>query len=310
LLQAIVSATAAEVREWIALGADVNYREDAGEETPLIVAARAGNLEIVRLLVDAGADVNVQIDDDELGGPASALTYAARAGHQDMYNYLAPRSLPEVRTDAQFAAEPPQARGKKRKPTREEASLFDACAKGQLKKVEQLLDAGLDVNLTNVVNASLLYVAAANDRTKVVRLLLDRKAKVDVQQKEDGSTALLVTGSQDVAQMLMDAGANFRLQTRYGQTMLMNAANFGWVELLERLLKAGLDPNARDRMGQTAVHRAAGRGHVEVVRILADAGAELGVPDAFQQTPEALARAMGHDAVAQELERLKGGKSR
>ncbi|MGL5804455.1 MAG: ankyrin repeat domain-containing protein, partial [Xenococcaceae cyanobacterium] len=47
-----------KVRKMIENGCDVNIRE-AEDCTPLIAAVRVGNLEMVKLLVELGADVNV-----------------------------------------------------------------------------------------------------------------------------------------------------------------------------------------------------------------------------------------------------------
>jgi ankyrin repeat protein len=300
--KAIAGRDGARIRELIARGADVNHREHADEETFLMVAARAGDLETVRALVEAGAEVNVQIEDHELEVVASALLYAARARHREVYDYLAPRCCTDVRTDAETARAPAK---KPRKPSKEEKAIFDAIFKGRLKNVQQLLDGGVDANLTDRNNASLLWAAAAHDKVPIVKLLLARKADVDIRQKEDGSTALLVTGTLEIARLLLAAGADFRIQTRHGNTMLMNAANFGWTELVKTFLEAGLDVQATDKMGQTALHRAAPKGHAEVVRLLAAAGARLDTRDVFQQTPEDLARAMGQDSVLLVLKELR-----
>jgi ankyrin repeat protein len=300
--KAIAGRDSARIRELIAQGADVNYREDVGEETILMVAARAGDLETVRALVEAGAEVNAQIEDYELEVVASALLYAARARHREVYDYLAPLCRADVRAAAEAARAPAKKPGR---PSKEEKATFDAISKGRLKNVQQLLDGGVDVNLTDRHNSSLLWAAAAQDKLPIVKLLLARKADVDIRQQEDGSTALLATGSLEIARLLLAAGADFRIQTRHGQTMLMNAANFGWTELVKTFLEAGLDVRAADQTGQTALHRAAPNGHAEVVRLLAAAGAKLDARDMFQQTPEDLARAMGQDSVVQVLRELR-----
>src|SRR6185437_11656257 len=61
LYAAVRAAKAAEVRQMLAAGADVNVRDSLGG-TPLLDAAWAGNLEITKLLLAGGADVNVRRD--------------------------------------------------------------------------------------------------------------------------------------------------------------------------------------------------------------------------------------------------------
>jgi ankyrin repeat protein len=303
--QAITDQDVESVRALIAQGADVNYREDPAEETLLMSAARTGNLEIVRALVEAGADVDVQLDDvEDFEGAASALVYAGRGGHKAVYDYLTPRCRPDTRKDADAALGVVRSRAKKRKLTKEERALFQAVSNGQLTKVQGLLD-GLDVNLADENGGTLLWVAASSSKPKVVRLLLDRGANVDARRKDDGTTPLLATDSLEIAHMLLAAGADRNLTGRYGECLLLNAAGFGWTELLQDLIKAGCDVNTKNRTGQTALHRAASNGHIEIVRLLIAAGARHNVRDMFQQTPQDLAAACGHNAVAAFLAELK-----
>lgn len=59
LLQSVFRGNVEGVRLLIAAGADVNYRTKEGE-TPLHRAALGGNVEMTKMLIDAGADVNVE----------------------------------------------------------------------------------------------------------------------------------------------------------------------------------------------------------------------------------------------------------
>lgn len=72
-------------RRLIARGADVNLAAP-GDGNPLIAAAAHGRLEMVKLLVEAGADVNGYVRHDE-----TPLINAARAGHLDVVRYLIDR---------------------------------------------------------------------------------------------------------------------------------------------------------------------------------------------------------------------------
>jgi ankyrin repeat protein len=63
----------------VQLGADVNVRHPGDNDTPLIRAARMGNLALVQVLLAAGADVHA-----EMIGGATALSEAERGGHEDV----------------------------------------------------------------------------------------------------------------------------------------------------------------------------------------------------------------------------------
>lgn len=66
-------------------GANINHQmeEDGENETALMWAARHGQLEAVKLLVEKGADVNIKNSYQE-----TALSIAASNAHENIFNYL------------------------------------------------------------------------------------------------------------------------------------------------------------------------------------------------------------------------------
>jgi ankyrin repeat protein len=116
LCHAIADGSAADVRQLLASGADPNEVEEAGDVTPLMYAAIRGDLEIVKALVEAGADVNALAEDlsadlddfeflDEAFANAelwglTALVYAILYGHAEVKQYLARRTRPDLRAQA------------------------------------------------------------------------------------------------------------------------------------------------------------------------------------------------------------------
>ena len=58
------------------------------EATPLIAAAGQGHLDVVRLLVEAGADKNFAMNAG-VAGHSTALEVATRRGHKNVASYLA-----------------------------------------------------------------------------------------------------------------------------------------------------------------------------------------------------------------------------
>jgi ankyrin repeat protein len=116
LCDAVQNGTAADVRQLLAAGADPNEIEEAGDVTPLMLAAERGDLEMVKALVDGGADVNALAEDlsgdldefsflDEAFASAelhamTALLYAVLYGHADVKKYLEKLTSPELRAQA------------------------------------------------------------------------------------------------------------------------------------------------------------------------------------------------------------------
>lgn len=63
--------------------ADVNIRASKNSQTALMLAVSHGNFTMVQMLVEAGADINIQDDDG-----STALMCAAEQGHLDIIKYL------------------------------------------------------------------------------------------------------------------------------------------------------------------------------------------------------------------------------
>jgi len=83
-------------KQFIEAGADVNYRysltrNDADGMTPLLYASKWGNLEIVKLLVEKGANVNIKAVNGD-----TALAIARKNNNDEIYNYLAEHGATEI----------------------------------------------------------------------------------------------------------------------------------------------------------------------------------------------------------------------
>jgi ankyrin repeat protein len=83
LMEAVQRNDAARVQELIAQGVDVSEPDDS-QDAPLVMAAYKGHTEIVRLLLEAGADVTAV----DPGMKATALHAAAYAGRAEAAKLL------------------------------------------------------------------------------------------------------------------------------------------------------------------------------------------------------------------------------
>jgi ankyrin repeat protein len=149
------------------------------------------------------------------------------------------------------------------------------------------------------------------DHLELIRLLLDRGANPNIRMKsstetrnvfiqnwlrEDGATPFLRAAQSsdlEVMKLLLEHGADPNIATFEGITPLMVAAGIGWVggtthewsedanrEAIALLLELGNDPNARETTdGRTALMGAAFKGRTYAVQMLVDAGADLGAHD-------------------------------
>jgi uncharacterized protein len=128
---------------------------------------------------------------------------------------------------------------------------------------------------------------------------------------EDGATAFArAAQSSDTALMklLLKYNADPRLATRNGDTAITLAGGIGWVEgvtyersreenveALRMLLDLGLDPNTANSEGRTALMGAALKGRNEAIQLLVDRGARLDLHDhGSRDTDKIGSAAAGH----------------
>ena len=146
------------VRRLIARGADVQAR-DRGEATPLYQAAYMGRLDVVKALVEAGADVNASAQG------YTPLYRAAGVGHLEIVRYLIAQGAAVNAAGNSYRTTP----------------LMNAARSGQLAVARVLLDAGADPNAEGTKGWRALDEAARHDRrgvNPVLCLLLERGADV------------------------------------------------------------------------------------------------------------------------------------
>lgn len=161
------------------------------------------------------------------------------------------------------------------------------------------------VLMTAAPNDTRVADAAMRGDRAAVRALLKEAADANAAQG-DGMTALHWAASnedEEMAQMLLYAGANVRATTRLGGiTPLWMAAQNGNPRMIEVLLKAGADPNSPALTGVTPLMMAATSGKVDAIKVLADHGADVNAKEnTYGQTPLMFAAAYNRSDAVKEL---------
>jgi len=147
--------------------------------------------------------------------------------------------------------------------------------------------------------------AAMSGDVSAVRALLKERAEVDAAQG-DGMTALhwaAELGNQEIASLLLTAGANPRAATRIARHTPLHVAAIGGHSVVAGLIAAaGADVNATTTTGATALHFAATAGSGATATLLVDRGADVNAREPqWGQTPLMFAAAAGRTDVVKLL---------
>jgi hypothetical protein len=158
------------------------------------------------------------------------------------------------------------------------APLVTAASDGDLPKVKELLNTGIDVNLRDKnTDSTALDEAVMNGNREMVRALLEAGAEINARNSR-GQRALMVLdddATEALVQDLVNAGAKVNLKDEEGDTALIHAAEWSEPEVLRALLNAGARVNAKNKAGETALMKAAEEGKLESVRLLIALGADI-----------------------------------
>ena len=157
---------------------------------------------------------------------------------------------------------------------------------GPIQIVDRLLELGADVNSMSTVDGnSPLHLATRRGKLDLVMLLLERGGDNIVHKKcSYGRHALqmaCVWNYKDVAELLLNRGANVDEKDVYGSTALTLASEFASENIVSMLLDRGANINEKCyKVGMNSLHYAScntkhKEGRLEVVRCLLDRGADI-----------------------------------
>jgi len=289
LLAAVRSGDAANVRDWLARGADPDAVPAAGardQRSALILAAELPDTRVLRTLIAAGAEVNRP---HASLTPLLAATRCCSAGRPETVTSLIANGADPALADsdgntplhhAALCTEPAIA-----------AILIDAQAPLEVRNRNQATPLAVAAGAANWPLLAFLAsrgaqpglampmaAGIADDDPEGIRILLKYKANVDAVD-ELGRTALMHAAGEGhvaIARVLLDAGADVALADRHGSTPLMEAARAGATAIVALLAERPPDVHAGDQHGRTALILAcqSPRANADCIRALLAMGAD------------------------------------
>ncbi|XP_033036857.1 ankyrin repeat and KH domain-containing protein 1 isoform X13 [Trachypithecus francoisi] len=267
-------------------GANIEDHNENGH-TPLMEAASAGHVEVARILLDHGAGINTHSNEFK----ESALTLACYKGHLDMVRFLLEAGADqEHKTDEMHTALMEACMDGHVEVARLlldsgaqvnmpadsfESPLTLAACGGHVELAALLIERGANLEEVNDEGYTPLMEAAREGHEEMVALLLAQGANINAQTEETQETALTLAccgGFSEVADFLIKAGADIELGC---STPLMEASQEGHLELVKYLLASGANVHATTATGDTALTYACENGHTDVADVLLQAGADL-----------------------------------
>ncbi|MFC1793591.1 ankyrin repeat domain-containing protein [Planctomycetota bacterium] len=256
----------------IAKGADINANK-AGY-TSLTWAVWNDDLDMIKLLVAHGADVNFKPENDD-----PAFFYCIWSDHN-------------IELAKLFVA---HGASLDKKNNNGWTVLWSSVEDGNQELVEFFVSKG--------ATAPEFHLAACLGDLDRVKSFVKEGVDVDVKD-EAGWTPLCwaaSTAEEEVAEFLIGKGAAIDARTNNNRTPLHQAATAGAAKLTSLLISKGADSNARDDGNGTPLHSAAAGGHKDVVQLLLKSGADVNAQNNRNRTPLDLAVSERHSEIVELL---------
>lgn len=252
---------------------------------PLHQACQNGHLETVKLLVSRGVSI-------DYGGKkgATGLWLACQQGHTEIVRYLmelgANTNVRSVKSGR--------------------APLHQACQNGHDAVVWLLLRSfNVEIDVAEEDGVTPLWLACQQGHTEIVKRLLELGANPDatsIQSRRSTLHQASQNGNEEIVSLLLEKGVNVDFGEEDGATPLWLAAQQGYTNILNLFLSKGANPNVKSvKNSRSPLHQAAQNGHLNAIVTLLRHGA---IPDLVEEdgwSPLLLACQQGHIDIVSAL---------
>ena len=197
---------------------DLNAEDDTGM-IPIIYASSNGFIDIVKLLVDKGACVNVESD-------TVALIEASKYGYIDIVKFLV-----EKGADVDYES------------IESTTALLEVSKYGYIDIFNFLIENGANININASLSCTPLHYAIQNNHMEIAKLLIGMEVDVNIEDG-DGLTPLhyaVKASNRDMIEFLIEKGANINLKSRNAEVALKYPYDKDDEGMVEFMLEKGAE---------------------------------------------------------------------
>lgn len=237
--------------------------------SPLMVAARCGNLETAKILLEHGASPSLHYAAytngygstlDEWQSPLKMACYLDSPEREPMIDLLLQYGA-EINLENEVG----------------ETLLFafiDGKFDDSIDLIRELRKRGAVVNYLNINYDTPLHLCQSSEA--MVKVLLESGGQVDV-PNSIGHTPLFYHDDVPAMKQILAHGADLNVCDYIKYRPVTNFISSGNYDAVKLLLNHGADPNYDLLYGETNLHVAAMNGHADILELLLENGAHLGI---------------------------------
>lgn len=294
-LRVAVNCGYTEIAEYLLkAGANPNIVDERSGWTPLFTARREAGIEITRLLLSHGADVNHEdqngrhvlyftVCDKNLALTKFLLESGAKPECHGMEtplfvaaqkNYEVAKLLIDHGADVNGRGEYGM------------TVLMNAAKEGNLDIVKALVENGADINARDESGNTAFMVAASNNRLDIINYLHDQGADIQAADNEGNNalkSAIQSYRTGGAVKLLIELGVDINKINEKGNTPLMISAMCKEPGAIKLLLDQHAKVDIQNHEGETALMKSCDKGSIEGVYLLLNAGANMALKNRDQE---------------------------
>jgi ankyrin repeat protein len=242
LLEAVSQGDESRVKELLSMNVSLLAKSSRGTMAGGLAAAK-GHLNILKMIVEAGVDVNINTTDPW-------LHQALRNGHFATTEFL-------IKSGAKL-------------PTGDSGGNARDLEVAQLNILQKIVEAGVDININTT--DPWLHQALRNGRFATAEFLIKSGAKL-LTRDSRGNARDLEVAQLNILQKMVEAGVDINIDKT--DPWLHQALRNEHITTAKFLIKSGADVDAKSSENQTAFEEAVFRGSIDAISLLHQSGADI-----------------------------------